>query len=129
MLFAAYKRSFILGETPLSMSISGAYSPYAAYNYSPPQPPDFSDISDEGMDFGVEDMVPADQVAQVLPVQNQEQMAAVQPTENARGSDQDSFRREHSTTQRDLREIQAVMMGFSTKRALELQNGFIASEI
>ena len=107
----------------MSMSIGGI-SPYAAYNYLPPQPPeipDGMDAMDTGMDFGLDDMSPVD-FSQVLPIQNQEQMISIQSAESARGSDRDGFRREHSTTQQDLREIQAAMMGFSTRRMWELQN-------
>ena len=102
------------------MSISiGGISPYAAYDYIPPQPPEAVEPM-EGMDFGVDDLAPAVPMQNVT-VQTGEQITAVEPASESRGSNQDSFRRDHSLSQQDMREVQAAMIGFSTRRMLELQ--------
>ena len=104
------------------MSVSiGGISPYTEYNYLLPQPPeipDGMDAMDTGMDFGMDDMSLVD-FSRVIPIQNQEPVVSIQSAEGARGSDRDGFRREHSTMQQDLREIQAVMMGFSHDNRME----------
>ncbi|MBO6214708.1 MAG: hypothetical protein J6N76_04135 [Lachnospiraceae bacterium] len=109
----------------MSMSMSiGGISPYASYDYLPPQPPEISGVSDaadSGMDFGMDGVTPAE-LAQVAPVQTREQDFSIQSAEGARGSDKDGLRRDHSTSKQDLMEIQAVMMSFSTRRMMELQN-------
>ncbi len=107
----------------MSMSIGGI-SPYAAYDYLPPQPPEPADgagAADTAADVGMDDIAPVD-FSQVLNVQNKDQVNTVQSVEGARGSDRDALRREHSPTQLDLRDIQASMMVFSAKRMWELLN-------
>ena len=106
----------------MSMTIGGGFSPYISYSYTPPEPADMKDAADTGFDIGMDDIAPVD-LSQVMPVSDMEQqVVTIKAAENVRGSDRDAFRRDHSTTQQDLREIQAVMMGFATRRALELQN-------
>lgn len=103
----------------MSIAIGGGFSPYTSYSYTPPHPSDLQDVADAGVDFGMDDIAPVD-FSPVMPVSSKEQITAINPAENSGG--RDSFRREHSTAQQDLREIQSAMIGFATKRALELQN-------
>lgn len=105
----------------MSMAIGGGFNPYISYSYTPPEPADMQDVADAGADFSMDDIAPVD-FSQVMPVSDKEQVVSVKTAENARGSDRDAFRRDHSTAQQDLREIQAAMTGCATRRAWELQN-------